>query len=224
MRNLLISASLAALSTGAAHAQVYGAEEGGFYVEGGYSYLDITAKSEFDSVDDIGENVSALTARFGYQMTPVFSVEADASFGVDEGDFDFQGDREDIFEDDSGELGDVVRAAGTGDLGVDYLVGVYAKAEFPIAERFDVFGRVGYAFLEADINARVEDLDDDGIFDEPDDTDPVSIASGDDDGIAFGGGFSFDLTDTVAVRADYTRYEFDEAETNAGSVTIGFQF
>jgi opacity protein-like surface antigen len=222
---ILATISSIALATGlttAAHAQfgspVY-EETKGFYLGGGYTYLDVTADSEIESVDDIGENVNALTARVGYQFTPIFAFEADASFGIDEGDFDFQGDREDLIQDDGdGNLGNVVRAAGTGDLGIDYLVAGFARVNYPIADRLEIFGRLGYAFVEAEINARLDPSEGDT------NGDPVEIASGSDDGIAFGGGVAYDFNEAWQLRADYTRYEFDGAEANAGTVMIEYKF
>ncbi|MEE4207939.1 MAG: porin family protein [Parvularcula sp.] len=216
MRTTIMASALTIAAATAAHAQ----EPGSIYVEGGYTNLDVTVSSDIDSVDDLGDNVHALTARAGYQFNEFFSVEADASFGIDEGDFDFQGDREDFFSDgdDDQDLGDVVAASGDGDLGVDYLIGVYGKATYPLSERVDIFARAGYAFVEADLQGRLDPLPGEA------ETDPIELASGDDDGFAIGAGISASITESLTVRGDYTRYEFDDVDTNAFGVTLGYAF
>jgi opacity protein-like surface antigen len=217
MRSIIMASALSIAAATAAQAQVPGT----IYVEGGYTNLDVTLDSNIDSVDDIGENVHALTARAGYQFNRIFSVEADASFGIDEGDFDFQGDREDFFSedgDDDVDLDDVVRASGNGDLGVDYLIGIYGKATYPLTERFEVFARAGYAFIEADLQTRLDPVPGEQ------ETDPIEIASGDDDGFAIGGGIAAELTESLTLRGDYTRYEFQDVDTNAFGVTLGYAF
>jgi opacity protein-like surface antigen len=220
MRILTTISTIALVAgSGAAHAQMAN-ETTGFYIGGGYTYLDVNTDTEFDSVDDIGNDVNAIMARVGYQFTPMFSVEGEGTFGIDEGEFDFEGDSDDFdFDsgDDSGsDLGDTILASGSGDLELNYLFAGFVRAQYPVSDRFDVHGRVGYAFIEAEANAS---LDGEG---DPDDS--FKLAEGDDNGLAFGAGATFDVTERFQLRADYTRYEFDDVDANGVSVTAGFKF
>lgn len=181
-------------------------ETTGFYLGGGYTYLNV----ERDR-GDIGNDTNALMGRVGYQFAPMFSVEAEATFGIDNGEFDFEGSEDDFdFDDDEdGSLDDVLLADG--ELGVDYLVGLYGRFTAPITDRFDVSVRAGYAYIEIDSTL-------------------ATIAGNQirldasESGFAIGGGAGFDLTERQQIRADYTRYEFDDAHADGASITYGYKF
>lgn len=204
LRTALFTAAAFAATASAAHAQNYGDRVvSGPYVSAGYNYLD------FD--DDIGGagGVSALTGRGGWRFGPYFSLEGDISFGIDGDDFDFSGSEDDLDFDDNidGDFDDVL--AGPGELGLDYLIGGYARASWPVSDQFEVFGRVGYAFAEVDKKILT------GFGNEVE-------FGGSDDGIAFGGGAAYHLSDNVSVRADYTHYDFEDG-ANAESLGISLQ-
>lgn len=177
----------------------------GPYVSGGYNYLD------FDEKLGGSADVSAITARGGWRFTRIFSVEGDISFGIDDGNFDFDEDEEDLDFDinEDGDLNDVI--AGPGELGMDYLIGLYGRASVPLGERFDVSGRAGYAFTELD--STVETVGGDEV-----------TFGGSDNGYALGASASYDLTRAIAVRADYTHYEFDDANAESLGLNLVFKF
>jgi opacity protein-like surface antigen len=217
---IITSISALALATGfsTASAQMYGEETTGFYVGGGYQYVDLNTDTDFESVDDIGNDVNALMARLGYQFTPMFALEGELTVGVDEGEFDFQGESDDFDIDgnnDSGsDLGEAVLASGSGDLELNYLLGAFVKAQYPVADRFDLHARLGYAYIEAEANASLDGDPSDGF----------TLAQGDDNGFAGGVGATFDLTESFQLRADYTRYEFDDVDADSATVAVEFKF
>lgn len=175
----------------------------GPFVSGGYTYFN------FDGDNDLEADINAVTARAGFRVTPFLSVEADASFGVDDGEFDFDGDEDefDLDDNDDGDLDDILAAPG--DVEMDYLVAAFAKASVPITPRFEVGARGGYAFVELD-----------GDIATPFGNE-ISVG-GSDDGFGVGANAQVNLTKRQALRLDYTYYDFDEVEANA--VTIAYQF
>lgn len=206
LTQILTGSTALVLLAGTAAAQNYGGqgtEDTGLYVGGGYTFLDI------ESDDDIGDNTNALTGRLGWQFTPNFAVEGEASFGIDDGEFDFEGDEDDFdFDDnDDGDLDDVLNADG--EIGLDYLAGLYGKYTLPVSDRIDLYGRAGYAFAEIDSTLTTVGGEEFKI-------------GGSESGFAFGGGAGLDLNESSTVRLDYTRYEFDDA--NADGVNVSYEY
>ena len=228
---LLLAGAAGALTVlGSASAQTaeqrpYTDEAGGFYLGGGYTWVDIETDSDIDAFDDQGDSTNALTARAGYQFTPVFSAEIDGTFGIDDGGFDLDGDEIDLSDlddfDDVADRDNIAQAlANGGDIGLDYLVGVYGRVGFPVNEQFTVSGRAGYAIAEIDVTNTLTT-----VTDNPDGTRTTTSVSqafgGSDDGFAFGASARYNFTGASAIRADYTRYNFGEA--NADAITLTYQ-
>ncbi len=207
IRYSTLGVSLAVAMATAVSAQAQGSNEQplGPYIGAGYTYLD------FD--EDIGgdADVHALTGRVGWQLFPFLSFEAEASFGLDEDGFDFDGDEDDfdLDDNDDGDVDDVIAAPG--ELGLDYLVGIFARANFPVHDRVDIFARGGYAFVEVD--STVQTLGGNQL-----------IFGGSDNGFAIGGGATYDINRALEFRAEYTRYEFDDAEVNSISASFNLKF
>ena len=224
IRFFAAASAVALIGAGTASAQQlepYQDEASGFYLGGGYSYVDIETDSDDASFDDVGDGTSALTVRGGYQFTPVFSFEVDGTFGVSDGGFDLNSDEIDLREfdqiDDNADADDLGQVlAGDGEIGLDYLVGAYVRAGFPVNERFNVSGRVGYALAEVDNTFSVSRQLPDGS-----NQTLSTTRGGSDDGFAFGGSARFNLSEVSAIRADYTRYNFGEA--NADMFTLTYQ-
>jgi len=207
---LIISSSAAAIALGMAapaFAQTYGSEDTGFYAQGGYTYLDI----EPDGADS-GIDSNAITGRVGYQFTPMFSLEADLSTGIDDGEFDYNVDEDEFNLDDNADtdLDDVIAASG--DLGLNYLVGLYGRASVPLTERLDVSARAGYAYIDVDASVITPGGTTLGVIEDS--------ASGP----AIGAGLSYDLTDSWQLRGDYTYYSFEDTDTNAATIAVGYKF
>lgn len=205
MSKTLLIATASALVMGGATSAMAQQEDTGFYVGGGYTFMDI------ETDDDIGDNTNAVTGRVGYQFTPFWSVEGEATFGVDDGEFDYEGSEDDFDFDqnDDGDLDDALTAPG--ELGLDYQGAVFGRFTYPVTDRVDLFARGGYAFTEIDSTITL-----------PDDS-TVNIG-GSESGPAFGGGAAFDITESSTIRADYTRYEYDDANADAGTVSYEYKF
>ena len=202
MFKYILAATVATGIAGAATAQ-----ENGVYLEGGYQYLEI----EPDGADS-GVDTNAIGARLGYQFNPVFSIEGELASGIDDGEFDYNVDEDsfDLDDNNDGDFNDLIAASG--DIGLNYLVGVYGKAEVPLTERLDVYGRAGYAYIDLDASVQT-----------PGGTTLATIEDSE-EGPAFGAGMSYDLTENVYLKGDYTYYSFEDTDTNGVMVGVGYKF
>lgn len=99
---------------------------------------------------------------------------------------------------------------GEGSVGVDddegvelnHALGAYAVGIIPFGSSgFSAHGRVGYAQAEID----------------------TPLGDADDEGFSYGAGLSWAATNSIGIRADYTRLEGD-AETDAISLGASFNF
>ncbi|MBU1288468.1 MAG: porin family protein [Alphaproteobacteria bacterium] len=203
---LIISSSAAAIALGLS-APAVAQEDTGLYVQGGYSYLNI----EPDGADS-GVDSNAITGRVGYQFTPMFSLEADLSTGIDDGEFDYNVDEDEFNLDDNDDtdLNDVIAASG--DLGLNYLVGLYGRATVPVTDRLNVSARAGYAYIDVDASIIT-----------PGGT-TLGVIEDSADGPALGAGISYDLTDSWQLRGDYTYYDFEDTDTGAATIAVGYKF
>ncbi|RIJ27419.1 porin family protein [Henriciella algicola] len=209
LKTMLIGTAAAGamiVAAGSASAQSY-SDEQGFYLQGGYSYLDIQPDGA-----DSGVDTNAITARAGYQFNDWFSLESDITTGIDDGEFDYNVDEDEFDLDDNndGDFNDLI--AGSGDIGLNYLVGIYGKAEVPVTERLDAFGRAGYAFIDLDAEIQT-----------PGGT-PITTIEDSEDGAALGGGLDYALTDNWNLRGEYTWYGFGNTDTHAAMVSAGYKF
>lgn len=136
--------------------------------------LSLLAAPAFAQVGSAYGNLGAKTIEFdtyslegklGYQFTDYFSVEGQGSVGI-------IGDDEDGFEIDE-----------------SYSLGGFFRASTDVGERFNFFGRIGYAVTEFEVED-VADLSVDGVA------------------YGFGGEYVFDTQN--GVRLEYTAYDFGE--------------
>ena len=97
----------------------------------------------------------------------------------------------------------------TVDVGLNYVVGVYGVGILPVGDKLNLFARAG--FVQAELEASASGG---GI---------TFSDSESDEGYALGVGTSFDFTDNVYLRADYTRYVFDEDGVNAIMIGVGYK-
>lgn len=180
-------------------------ETTGPFIGFGYNYLD------FD--DDFGgDAIDAAELRFGWQFTPMWSMSIDANAGFSDRKFSFDSSEEDFnFDDnDDGDLDDVISSEG--ELSMDYLVGAFANLNFPVSDRLDLSARAGYAFVSLDSTAQTAGGN------------QVTLNSGTDDGLAYGVGATFDMTEAWNLRAGYTRFDFDEADADSVDLTLQYKF
>ena len=199
-------AAIAAAMAAGAYAQTAN-ESGGFYIQGGYSYYKFEAQDSGYDVD-----TQAITGRVGYQFGPRFAIEADLSAGIDDGNFDFDSDEDTLNFDDNndGDFTDIINVSG--DIGMDYLAAAYARFVWPISDRFDISARGGYAYTQLNGNAVTPGGN------------TFEIAEDAEDGFTAGAGLTFDLTENLELRADYTWFGFDEVDADSATLAVGFKF
>ncbi len=94
--------------------------------------------------------------------------------------------------------GDTVGAA---DVELDNSLAAFGVLKAPVSERVDVFARAGYATNKYKV-----------------DVPGVGSSSDTDDGIAYGVGGKVFLTERMGLRADFTKYEGDNADADVISV------
>ncbi|WP_321489708.1 porin family protein [uncultured Hyphomonas sp.] len=202
MLKYILAATVATGIAGAAAAQ-----DTGLYVEGGYQYLEI----EPDGADS-GVDTNAIGARLGYQFNSTFSIEGELASGIDDGEFDYNVDEDsfDLDDNNDGDFNDLIAASG--DIGLNYLVGLYGKAEVPLTERLDAYARAGYAYIDLDASIQT-----------PGGATLATIEDSE-EGPAFGAGLSYDLTENVYLKGDYTYYSFEDTDTNGVMLGVGYKF
>ena len=206
LRRAACCAAIATAMTAASYAQS-AREDTGIYIQGGYSYFNFEAQDTDYSVD-----TNAVTARLGWQMTPMFGFEADLSAGIDDGDLDFDSSEDDLDFDDNndGDFTDIINVSG--DLGLDFMAAAYARAVLPISDRFELSARAGYAYAQVDANVVT-----------PGGT-QIQIGEDAEDGFTAGAGLTFDITESLELRADYTWFGLDEVDVTGGTIAIGLKF
>ena len=85
----LIASTATGLAMGA-QAQSYDSDTG-FYLDGGYQYLEIEPDGAEQGVDTNG-----IAARLGYKFNNVFSLEGELASGIDDGEFDYNVDEDEF--------------------------------------------------------------------------------------------------------------------------------
>lgn len=198
--------ALAALLSGGAMAQGYNSDAG-FYAEGGAGYLNIEPEGADEGVD-----TATIQARFGYRFSERLSLEADLSTGIDEGEFDYNVDEDDFNLDDNadGDFNDIIAASG--DVGLNYLLGVYGRASFPLTQNLEAHARLGYAYIDIDADVVT-----------PGGT-SIDRVQNSEDGVGLGGGLTYALSERWSLRGDATYYAFDNTDTVGAGVTLGYTF
>ena len=205
MLKYILIATAATGLTATANAQAYDSDTG-FYVDGGYQYLDIKPDGADQGVDTNG-----IAARLGYKFSPNFSVEGELASGVDDGEFDYNVDEDEFNLDDNndGDFNDLIAASG--DIGLNYLVGVYGRVDVPLTERLGAFARAGYTYVDLDASITTPG----GA--------PLTVEDSE-DGPAIGAGLTYALSKDWQLRGDYTYYSFEDTDTNGVMLGVGYKF
>ena len=87
------------------------------------------------------------------------------------------------------------------------MVDVYGRAGFAPTPNLLVFGLVGWSFLDINTDFRIRDFD----TDEPSSTIPTTLSA---NGLTFGGGVEWKVTDNVSIRGDYRFTDLDNFDNN----------
>jgi len=157
----------------------------------GIDYLML--KSEASTADF---DTSAIQLRFTNALNPNFDIEGVLAFGISD----------DTYSETDPFFGTV---SVTGQLG--NMFGVYAKFHNNSSSRFQVFGEVGFARVEYDLDLFVQSLG-------------SASESYDDIGIAFGAGASFNITDKLAISAEYSilpDVDFEGIDIETDTISVG---
>ena len=101
----------------------------------------------------------------------------------------------------------VIYAVEKTKVGLHSSAGVFGKYAVPVNERFDLHARLGFASLEYEYKTGGE-------------KDFIDTY----EGLAFGLGGTLNLTDTLYLRGDATRYDSSDAETDSFSIGAGLRF
>lgn len=137
----------------------------------------------YTQFDTDGAKVGALTGRGTYFFNQYLGVEGEASIGVNDDD------------------------VGPATVELDHSLGAFGVLRAPVAERLELFGRLGYQTSE--ISADVPGF---------------GGASADVDGLAYGVGGKFFLTEKFGIRADVGRFEGDGEEADVLSIGGVYRF
>lgn len=136
----------------------------------------------YTQFDSEGAEVGALTGRGTYFFNRYLGVEGEASFGIDDANI------------------------GPATVELDHSLGAFGVLRAPVAERLELFGRLGYQTSELTASG------------------PGGSISGDVDGVAYGVGGKFYLTERFGIRADVARFEGDDGEADVLSIGGVFKF
>ncbi len=132
----------------------------------------------YSQFDEDGAELGALTGRGTYFFNRYLGAEGEVSIGIDDAN------------------------VGPATVELEQSFGAFGVLRAPVTERFELFGRAGYATSE--FSAEVPGL---------------ASATADVDGLAYGVGGKLFLTERLGVRLDASRYEGDDAEADV--FTIG---
>lgn len=131
----------------------------------------------YSQFDEDGAELGALTGRGTYFFNRYLGAEGEVSIGIDDAD------------------------VGPATVELEQSFGAFGLLRAPVTERFELFGRAGYATSE--FSAEVPG---------------IASASADMDGLAYGVGGKLFLTERFGVRLDPSRYEGDDAEADVFTV------
>lgn len=202
-RFLFIALGATFLSVQAVSAQESSDEK--FYADIGYTRLGPDLP---DSISDSTFNHAGISGHVGYNFSKHWSIEGEAMVGVE---------NDSSVRRDVGETGSTTVYTKSE---INHLFGVYAKGTLPMTSKLNAFARVGVASLEVDFSSdfAVTDI-------ATDETTTVSFQNTDTQtGLAFGAGLSYDITDKLYLRGDFTQYDASDVDVDSLSIGVGFRF
>ena len=147
---------------------------------------------------DVDSDLYGIQGRLGWQSKGYFGAEVEGSFGV-------SGDETTAFDFGTGLVNSEAE--------IDTQIAAFAVGRYPVSNRFNVLGRVGYHNTEFDVESTFND----GM---PEFEDDFS-----EDGFAYGAGVEYALNPRTSIRADYTIYELDDVPNgDAVSLAVSRKF
>ncbi|MEM6556524.1 MAG: porin family protein [Pseudomonadota bacterium] len=186
-----------------AHAQ--GDSQDKFYADIGYSRL---GPNLLEFSNDTDPEFGGISGHFGYRLSKHWSVEGEATVGV-ENDKRYFTESNEFF---------VQSVRTTADL--NGLIGVYAKGDFPATKKLNIFGRLGAIYADSDSESQImiTDLETEETLNLKLDGTDVGF------GAAIGIGLTYDLSDKLYLRSDITRIYVDDADMDSVSLGVGVRF
>ena len=163
----------------------------------------------FDSSFEFG----SVGGHVGYQFSKYWSVEGEALFGVENEKQFGTG----VFPTVDGDTS--VSRSVTTDL--SHLVGIHVKGTLPITRKLNAFARIGIASGEFDYTTEASFTN---LETEETTTNNSSTGTYTETGVALGAGLSFDVSDKIYLRGDYTQYDLVDVELDSFSLGIGMRF
>ncbi|WP_019959973.1 porin family protein [Woodsholea maritima] len=129
-------------------------------------------------------DVNALTLRGGYNVSEMFGVDLEGSMGIKSDKIGLNG--------------------YTGDVKLNYALGAFARAQMPLGEQFNVYGRVGYSTMKLKYDFPSKNYNDTKS------------------GLAYGAGAEWNFSDNSGLRLDFTRHH--AAKANQWNVSYVYRF
>ncbi len=142
----------------------------------------LEASLGYSHVDIEGINPGAITGRGTFNFTDYLAAEGEVSFGVKDDD-------------------DTVFGGRTLDL--ENSIGAFGVLKAPIAERVELFGRLGYHQTDFELGSG-------GNFET--------------DGVAYGVGGKYFITEQFGIRGDVGRYDSDDGESDVVTLSGVLKF
>jgi len=183
-----------------------------FYADLGYNRIGSNLLDRAGAAPSI--EFGGVNGHVGYRLSKHWSVEGEVMAGV-ENDKQKYGS---IVPNSEGF--DVVRSSVTTDL--SHLLGVYVKGTIPVTQKLNAFARVGIAHAEFDYESDTYVTDPvTGVITA---MTPVTNNTYSETGLGLGIGLTYDITDKIYLRGEYTQYDLIDLEMDSASVGIGLRF
>lgn len=187
----------------------------GFYADGGFSVTSMNNDQAFDPLFD--PEFESLGAHFGKEFSKYLSIEGEALIGLKGQSISY--DSIELVLGSDPEQYSVIDYDS--ELSLSFILGAYGRATLPVTSRLSLFGRLGYAKVEVDRRTIVLE----SILDSDDDPLETLVANTlSDSGLAYGVGATFDVTDKVYIRGDYSRYDLEYDELDNVMISAGIRF
>jgi len=166
-----------------------------------------------DFGSDFANDFTLVGTRFGYNFTSILSIEADLSTGTN------TQSRSTGFVFPRDTVPAIVGVEKV-DEQIESVFGVFGKATLPINDRFSGYARLGLAEIKTGMTRDSQSNSEIGTFRFENTYNEYNAA--------LGLGATFDITDNIYARADFTRYglkpDIFEPEFDSATIGAGFRF
>ncbi len=187
----------------------------GYYVDGGYSATSLNGSFVTDPLDD--PEFESIGARFGKNVTQYLSIEGEVLTGLT-GKSRSYGFVTPVLGSDPEQISSIDYDVKSS---LSFILGGYGRATVPVTSRLSIFGRLGYAAVELDqTTTTLETI----IESDEDPFESLISDTSSKHGPAYGVGATFDVTDSIYIRGDFSRYDLDYYELDNIMLGAGIRF